>query len=89
MGHELVGGTMNTPEVAAQRMAALGLRVLKGERAEDIAVTEIDPTITQFDWRQLRRWHISETRLPPNSTILFREPGPWELYASRTSSAEC
>ena len=82
MGHGLVGGTMNTPEVTAQRMAALGLRVMKGERAEDIAVTEIDATITQFDWRQLRRWNISETRLPPNSTILFREPGPWELYQS-------
>ena len=80
MGHGLVGGTMNTPEVTAQRMAALGLRVLKGERAEDIAVTEIDTAVTQFDWRQLRRWNISETRLPPNSTILFREPGPWELY---------
>ena len=82
MGHGLVGGRMNTPEVAAQRMAALGLRVLKGERAEDIAVTEIDSTTIQFDWRQLRRWNISETRLPPNSTILFREPGPWELYRS-------
>ncbi len=82
MGHGLVGGRMNTPEVAAQRMAALGLRVLKGERAEDIAVTEIDSTTTQFDWRQLRRWNISETRLPPDSTILFREPGPWELYQS-------
>ena len=82
MGHGLVGGTMNTPEVTAQRMAALGLRVMQGERAEDIAVTEIDTTTTQFDWRQLRRWNISETRLPPNSTILFREPGPWELYRS-------
>jgi len=82
MGHGLVGGTMNTPEVTAQRMAALGLRVLKGERAEDIAVSEVDTGINQFDWRQLRRWNISETRLPPNSTLLFREPGPWELYQS-------
>ena len=80
MDHGLVGGTMNTPEVTAQRMAALGLRVMQGERAEDIAVTEIDSTTTQFDWRQLRRWNISEGRLPPNSTILFRELGPWELY---------
>ena len=82
MDHGLVGGTMNTVEVTAQRMAALGLRVMQGERAEDIAVTEIDSTTTQFDWRQLRRWNISETRLPPNSTILFRELGPWELYKS-------
>ncbi len=69
-------------------MAALGLRVMKGERAEDIAVTEIDSTTTQFDWRQLRRWNISETRLPPNSTILFREPAPGSC-TGRTSSAAC
>jgi signal transduction histidine kinase len=80
MGHGLVGGTMNTPEVTARHLAALGLRVMRGERAQDIAVTEIDAAITQFDWRQLRRWNISEARLPPNSTILFREPGPWQLY---------
>ena len=82
MGHGLVGGTMNTPEITARSLAALGLRVMKGERAEDIAVTDLDVTITQFDWRQLRRWNISDTRLPPDSTILFREPGPWELYRS-------
>jgi len=33
-----------------------------------------------FDWRQLQRWNISESRLPPGSEILFREPTVWETY---------
>jgi signal transduction histidine kinase len=33
-----------------------------------------------FDWRQLRRWKISEGRLPPESVVLFRPPTLWEQH---------
>ena len=33
-----------------------------------------------FDWHQLQRWKISESRLPPGSEIRFREPTTWETY---------
>jgi PAS domain S-box-containing protein len=33
-----------------------------------------------FDWRQLRRWNISEDRLPGNSVIRFRELTLWQRY---------
>jgi hypothetical protein len=33
-----------------------------------------------FDWRQMVRWGISESRLPPNSEIYFREKAVWEQY---------
>ncbi len=80
MNHGLVGGTVYSQEDLAPHIAALGLRVMRGESAETIPVTEVDFSTTQFDWRQLRRWNISESRLPANSTILFRQPGAWELY---------
>ena len=35
----------------------------------------------KYDWPELRRWNISEDRLPPGSEIHFREPRLWELYA--------
>ena len=35
-----------------------------------------------FDWRQLQRWGIDESRLPPGSEIRFRVPTVWELYGS-------
>jgi PAS domain S-box-containing protein len=31
-----------------------------------------------FDWRELRRWGIPESRLPAGSTVLFRELSVWE-----------
>ena len=34
----------------------------------------------KFDWRQMQRWGISESNLPPGSTIDFREPTLWERY---------
>ena len=75
-----VGGTVLNVESAAGALARVALRVLAGESPESIPVREIDPTITQFDWRQLRRWGISETRLPAGSLIRFREPSLWAQY---------
>jgi PAS domain S-box-containing protein len=61
-------------------MAALTLRVLKGESAGAIPEFRPDVFVTQFDWRQMNRWGIAESRLPAGSTILFREPTFWERY---------
>ena len=38
------------------------------------------PSHIIVDWRQMRRWHLSEARLPPGSLILFREMSFWERY---------
>jgi hypothetical protein len=35
----------------------------------------------KFDWREMRRWGISEARLPPGSKIYFRDPTAWEQYS--------
>jgi hypothetical protein len=41
-----------------------------------LAISEFTRPI--FDWRQLQRWKISESRLPPGSEIRFREPAIWQ-----------
>jgi signal transduction histidine kinase len=33
-----------------------------------------------FDWRELRRWGIPESRLPPGSVVRFRRPSLWVEY---------
>ncbi|MFL6466688.1 MAG: sigma 54-interacting transcriptional regulator, partial [Pyrinomonadaceae bacterium] len=33
-----------------------------------------------FDWRQLQKWSISESRLPQGSTVQFKQPTFWEEY---------
>jgi len=32
------------------------------------------------DWRQLRRWGLSEARLPQGTEVVFREPTLWQRY---------
>ena len=34
----------------------------------------------QFDWRQLQRWGISESKLPRDSEIRFRDPSLWDTH---------
>ena len=40
-----------------------------------------------YDWRELRRWGISETRLPPGSIVQFQQPTFWEQYRWYISGA--
>jgi signal transduction histidine kinase len=41
----------------------------------------------QVDWRQLRRWHIDEARVPPDAIVHFREPGIWDRYRTHVLAA--
>jgi signal transduction histidine kinase len=80
IGYGVVGGAMNTTEVLARGLADLAVRVLRGERADDIPVAPLDVLRYQVDWRQLQRWGLNEARLPPGTAVMFREPGVWERY---------
>ena len=56
----------------------LALQVLGGNPSSGPVVT--GRSMVLFDWRQLQRWKISESRLPPGSEILFREPTVWDTH---------
>jgi signal transduction histidine kinase len=80
MDRGLVGGSLLSLTRPVQSAAELALRVLRGESADSIDPLEIDPHISQVDWRQLRRWGIGEGRVPTGTTIRFREPSAWSRY---------
>jgi signal transduction histidine kinase len=78
---EAVGGPMFSPAEGARPAAAVAVRILGGEKADGIKVPPIEFATPKYDWRLLQRWNISESRLPPGSEILFREPTAWQRYA--------
>ena len=80
MGRGIVGGHVLSFEMEGKHAADLALRILAGERPEQISVTGVSPNVAMFDWRQLRRWGISAASLPPGSDVRFREPSLWDLY---------
>jgi hypothetical protein len=79
------GGYIAVPSAIGQGAAAHVLRVLQGEQVAAIPVSEGDFVKPIFDWRQLQRWGVSESRLPPGSEIRFREASAWELYRTQIS----
>ncbi len=80
VGRGIVGGRAFSFEAAGKNAAALGLRVLAGEKPERIGVQETGANAYLFDRRQLRRWGIREQDLPPDSDVRFPDRGFWELY---------
>jgi len=80
MDHGIVGGSLMQPEIGIASVAELALRVLNGERADDIPTMTPERTFNQVDWRELRRWGIAESRVPAGTFIRFREPGIWDEY---------
>jgi signal transduction histidine kinase len=78
---KIVGGPMWSPTEGARATAAAAVRMLGGEKASGIKARPIEFSVPKYDWRQLRRWNISESRLPVGSEVLFREPTAWERYS--------
>jgi len=79
-GREIVGGPHVPVLEVGRQTAEVAVRILHGENAGDIKVAPIGFGTPKYDWRQMRRWGISESRLPPGSEIHFRDPSAWERY---------
>jgi two-component system, LuxR family, sensor kinase FixL len=56
------------------------LRILRGEVPSSIPTKPVEASAPVYDWRELRRWGISEARLPPGSIVRFRESTFWQQY---------
>ena len=80
-----IGGYIVQSNPIGQQAGRMALRVLAGESASDIPVAKV-PSRLVFEWPALQRWNISESRLPPGSEILFREPAVWERYSWQIAS---
>jgi PAS domain S-box-containing protein len=80
IGHGVVGGHMANPDGVGDLLAGQAAPVLNGTNANAIAVVVENSAQDTVDWRQLRRWGISEKRLPSGTIELFRQPSTWERY---------
>ena len=85
-GREIVGGPLLAVLDSSRQTAAVAVRILGGEKASDIKIPPIEFSTPKFDWREMQRWGISESRLPPGSEVLFREPTAWERYRWQITS---
>ena len=81
LDHGIVGGSYS--ETSGQRVIGgeLAARVLSGEKDETIPVIggNSSPHAT-VDWRQIQRWNMPVSALPPDTIFLHRPPTLWEQY---------
>jgi ABC-type uncharacterized transport system substrate-binding protein len=80
LGQGIVGGHLMSHKAQGRMAGELGLRVLNGEKPENIPIVYEDTDFYLFDWRQLQRWGIREGDLPPGSMVRFKEPSLWEEH---------
>ena len=79
-GGSTVGGPMQLTAETSRTTVDAAMRILGGEKPTAIKYDPIEFGLPKYDWRELQRWGISESNLPSNSEILFREPTVWERY---------
>jgi signal transduction histidine kinase len=82
VGYGLVGGYVQDSERNGLEAAELVRRIFHGTRAQDIPVDSAS-SVPMFDWRELKRWGLSESSLPKGTVILFKEYTLWEQYRWR------
>jgi len=80
VGQGIVGGDVNSLSAHGVEAAKLALQVLAGTEASSPQVAEVPTNKILFDWRQLQRWGISESKLPAGSEVWFRKWSAWEQY---------
>jgi signal transduction histidine kinase len=84
-GRGIVGGPLSSVASVTRQAAAVAVRILSGEVPGSIKTPPVDYSTPKYDWRELQRWNISESRLPEGSEVYFRVPSIWEQYKIQLS----
>ncbi len=79
MGKGVVGGNILSVQGAFKVVGEQLGQLLNGADPDKMPAREVKNSYI-VDWRQLKRWGISERSLPPDATILYRQPTAWEQY---------
>jgi PAS domain S-box-containing protein len=76
----IVGGSLINFELIGTQVGQLALKLLRGAQGSEINPASLDiPPVPIFDWRQLRRWNLSESALPKGSIIKNKEFTLWDF----------
>ncbi len=87
LGHGIVGGSLLSIDEMSRDTADVAVRLLHGAAPASIDVPVRLPGQPTFDWRELQRWGIPESRLPPGSLMRYRAPSLWSAYRNTVLSA--
>jgi signal transduction histidine kinase len=79
LGRGIVGGVLFDMLNHGSDLAQRAHQILSGVQAADL-VPMRSLNRPAFDWRELKRFGIDESRLPTGATVINREVGVWSVY---------
>jgi len=80
LGHGITGGSLTNFELIGTKAGQLALDILGGTKTPDNIPGVLDvPSVPMFDWRQLRRWKLSEAALPKGSIVINKKTTLWDF----------
>jgi PAS domain S-box-containing protein len=79
-GHGTIGGKLLSAEIHGRSTATKALRLLRGAPVSQVPVSVESSNRYVFDYRQLRRFSIPESRLPEGSVVAFAPTHFLERY---------
>ena len=87
IGNGSVGGFVETFELVGIRAADMALQILAGKDPATIAPQTNPGQAYRVDHRAMARWKLQESKLPPDTTVLFKEPTIWTEHRALSVAA--
>ena len=90
LGLGIVGGNLYSLERVGEETAKLTLQILSGVQPSALPPLEPRTSTMLFDARQMQRWGISESQLPPEAVVMFRPRSLstlWDEYRTYATGA--
>ncbi|UTF51185.1 ATP-binding protein [Desulfomicrobium sp. ZS1] len=79
LGEGIVGGMITSGKEQGAAAAAIALRIINGQTPKEVGVNKQSPNQWMFDYKELKRLGLNETRLPLDSLVLNRPPSFYEI----------
>lgn len=80
LGMGIVGGRLTPMRQVGIKGAEAAARLLAGEPVKAVKPVFLPMSAPVYDGRELKRWGIAESRLPPGSIVLHRVPTLWQTH---------
>lgn len=87
IGKGLLGGYVMSHREHGREAARRVLRIFTGVRPQDMPVLAASPNEPVVDARQLERFELSRSALPPGTRIINEEPGLFATYPAQSGLA--
>lgn len=80
LGKGVVGGPFSSQRIRGEHIATAVLRALSGSAGTGPVIDVVGFEAPVYDWRELARWSIGRSRLPPGSEVRFEPPSIWQEH---------